>query len=74
MSHDQIESLKKHFQAEMAKMEEQRKKDMDMIMSMLKPIADTYETANRAAKWVKNALIFLGIVASLIISYKKITE
>ena len=84
MSTSEIESLKRHFEAQMAKyekshleaikqVEEQRTNDMKDIMAVLKPIADTYNTANTAARWVKKLLIFAGIVVSLIVSIKKLS-
>lgn len=77
MSNTEIAELKRHLIQELDKFKEehriQRAEDMKAIMDMLKPISDTYTTANRVAKWIKVGVVFAGSVVALLIGIKKLT-
>lgn len=66
--------MEKNHRLSIASVSDQRAKDMKDIMLILKPMSDTYNTANTAARWLKKFLVFLGIVLGIVISIKKLTS
>lgn len=55
-------------------LEAKRKEDMDNIMKILKPMAESYSAASKIGKWVMAALLFVSILLGIIIATIKLTK
>lgn len=54
--------------------EEERRKRHEEVMSILKPIAETYTSASTMGKWLMGLAVFISIVLGILFSIKSIFE
>ncbi len=50
--------------------EEERRKRHEEIMSIIKPISETYQSATQMGKWVMGLAVFISIILGILLSIK----
>jgi hypothetical protein len=49
---------------------EERKKDLEQIMAILKPISETYQTASMLGKWTMAGMVFISVLLGILLSLR----
>jgi len=67
----EIEELKKCQQKQVAR-QNKLEDNQNEILSLLRPISDTYRTATTLGKWSMGGLVFLSVIIGLLVGIKNL--